>query len=312
MLDLDKIIETIRTGGTLDESDIVQVVRAMMGVLYMESSVLELRAPITICGDIHGQLEDLFELFDKAGGVGTDTFLFMGDYVDRGYYSMDTLMYLLTLKLKYPDKFFLLRGNHESRQVTGTYGFYDECLVRYGHSGIWLLCNELFDLLPMAALVDNAVFCVHGGLSPDIPIVEKITLLNRNQELPTSGPLCDLCWSDPGDVDRWETNSRGAGYIFGARQAAEFCHLNGNLEFVARSHQLAEKGFSWACDNKVITVWSAPNYMYKTNNRASVMKYKGRGIEPELVLFDANTTRRPRDDSTNVVKVVMGPKSYFA
>ena len=300
MLDLDKILETIRSGGTLDESDIVQVVRKLMEVLYMESSVLELRAPITICGDIHGQLEDLFELFDKAGGIGTDTFLFMGDYVDRGYYSMDTLVYLLTLKLKYPDKFFLLRGNHECRAVSRVYGFYDECVVRYGHAGVWQLCNELFDLLPMAALVDNAIFCVHGGLSPDIPIVEKITLLNRNQELQTSGPLCDLCWSDPSEVDRWERSARGAGYLFGARQAAEFCHLNGDLEFVARSHQIAQEGYKWLCDDKVVIVWSAPNYMYVSNNLASVMKYKGRGIAPELVVFDASTNRRPIDEVTKV------------
>lgn len=293
MLDPDKLLETIKSGGVLEESDIVQAVRKLMEVVYMESSVLELPAPITICGDIHGQIEDLFELFDRAGGVGTDTFLFMGDYVDRGYYSMDTLIYLVALKLRYPDKFFLLRGNHECRQVSQCYGFYEECVTRYGHGGVWQLCNELFDLLPMAAIVDNSVFCVHGGLSPDIPLVEKITLLNRNQELQSSGPLCDLCWSDPEDVDKWSRSSRGAGYLFGANQTKEFCHLNGDLEFVARSHQLAMDGFKWFFDDKLVIVWSAPNYMYKSGNKASVMKYKGRGIQPELVVFDANKERRP-------------------
>lgn len=296
-LDLDKVLETIRSGGSLDESELTNIARKLMEVLYMEGNVLEIPSPVTICGDIHGQLYDLFQLFDTAGGLGTYTYLFMGDYVDRGYFSIETFFYLATLKLKYPNKFYLLRGNHECRSVNQMYGFYNECLARYGHSGVWMLCNEVFDLLPMAALIDRKVFSVHGGLSPDIPIIEKITMYDRNDNLPDSGPLCDLCWSDPEQVEQWRMNQRGAGWLFGTRQIKEFCRLNGNLEFITRSHQLADNGYEWWGDNKLITVWSAPNYMYRSGNKAVVMRYKGaEGYElVEFKEMPEDKRRKPED-----------------
>jgi diadenosine tetraphosphatase ApaH/serine/threonine PP2A family protein phosphatase len=265
--------------------------------LYVEPNVLELQGPITICGDIHGQLYDLFELFDHCGAKDSTSFLFMGDYVDRGYYSLETIFYLCALKLKYPQRFFLLRGNHECRQVNQIYGFYTEAQLHYGHAGVWSLCNEMFDLLPVAALIDNRVFSVHGGLSPEIPVIEKISLIPRNEELPASGPICDLCWSDPEDLppgSGWQRNQRGAGWLFGADQVKAFCHDNGGLQFVTRSHQLAMEGFQWFFDHTLITVWSAPNYMYRSGNTASVMLYdKDKGIDSDMVLFDARVERPP-------------------
>jgi diadenosine tetraphosphatase ApaH/serine/threonine PP2A family protein phosphatase len=289
---LDSVIATLEQGDTLDEKTVVSLLRKLMEILLCEPNVLDLQSPITICGDIHGQLYDLFELFSHCGPKDSTSFLFMGDFVDRGHFSLETIFYLCALKLKYPQRFSLLRGNHECRQVNQMYGFSNECQARYGHGGVWSLCNELFDLFPVAALIDNRVFSCHGGLSPEIPGIQKISLLNRNDELPASGPLCDLCWSDPENVDGWRRNQRGAGWLFGDPQTKEFCRINGNLDFVTRSHQLAMDGFMWFFDKKLITIWSAPNYMYRSGNKASVMNYtKDNGVDSELIVF----TWRPED-----------------
>ena len=280
--DPSTIIDTIRKGNSVNENDLKILFLKLMEVLYTESNVLSLKSPITICGDIHGQLYDLFELFKAACGedenIGNQQFLFMGDYVDRGRFSVETFAYLAALKLKYPNQFYLLRGNHECRQVNQMYGFYNESLHYYGHAGLWGLCNDVFDLLPMAALIDNKVFSVHGGLSPDITLIESISLINRKAELPSSGPLCDLCWSDPEEIDSWHENQRGAGYFFGKNQVDAFCH-NNNISLITRSHQLAMDGYlEFFKDDKgeakLVTVWSAPNYMYRSNNKATVMKYE--------------------------------------
>ena len=285
-LNIDLIIHSIRSGNMIQEHEVVSILEKLQEILFTESNILEITSPIIICGDIHGQLYDLFQLFETAAprGIHTTKFLFMGDYVDRGRFSMETFAYLAAHKIKYPNSFFLLRGNHECRQVNQAYGFYAETLQNYGHSGIWSLCNEVFDLLPMGALIDKKVFSVHGGLSPKIVLIESIFLMDRQDELPSSGPLCDLCWSDPeNDIDNWRENERGAGWIFGNKQVEEFCH-NNKLDLITRSHQLANNGYQWFFDNKLITVWSAPNYMYRAGNKATVLKYE-QGAQKEYNLI---------------------------
>jgi serine/threonine-protein phosphatase 2A catalytic subunit len=134
------------------------------------------------------------ELF-KIGGNAPDTnYLFMGDYVDRGYYSVETVTLLVTLKVRYKDRITILRGNHESRQITQVYGFYDECLRKYGNANVWKCFTDLFDYLPLTAIVDNQIFCLHGGLSPSIDTLDHIRALDRIQEVPHEGPMCDLLW----------------------------------------------------------------------------------------------------------------------
>jgi diadenosine tetraphosphatase ApaH/serine/threonine PP2A family protein phosphatase len=285
-LSVDSWIETIRGGGKLEESQITSLLSQLSDVLFQEGTVHPLSLPITICGDIHGQLYDLFELFRVSGDVDRNRYLFLGDYVDRGYYSLQTFCYLAALKLKYPDRIFLLRGNHECRQVNQLYGFYDQCIEGFSHAGIWRLCNEVFDLLPIGAIVDSKIFCVHGGLSPDIKLYEQIPLLDRQEELPSSGPLADLTWSDPDDIDGWLANQRGAGWLFGRRPTHEFCH-NNKLTLIARAHQLAMSGYHYHFDEQqLVTVWSAPNYMYRSGNDASVLKIDAEG-KREFITFQA-------------------------
>lgn len=304
---MDAIISDIQEGKSLSEHTVVDLLTKITEVLYDEPNLLELQSPITICGDIHGQLYDLFELFDVALS-GQDfserKFLFMGDYVDRGRYSMETFAYLIALKLKYPNNFFLLRGNHESRAISQQYGFYLQCVYLYGHTGIWSLCNEVFDLLPMAAVVDGKLFAVHGGLSPELPLIECLSLLDRQKELDVTGALSDLSWSDPEETcESWCKNSRGAGYLFGSKPVEQFCHLN-RLDLITRSHQLAMHGYQWYFDQHLCTVWSAPNYTYKAGNEASVMVYSGPGAF-ELKIFG------PRDESKRKIPEETPPPAYF-
>ena len=266
------------------EQDVMRIFLKLMERLNQENNVILVSSPVYIVGDIHGQLDDLRWMFRTCGllekkdqplDLKGNKFLFMGDYVDRGYHSLNTFLYLACLKLRYPDQVFLLRGNHESRQVSTRYGFYYEVILNYGHAGLWMMANDVFDLLPMAALVDEDVFCVHGGLSPMLPMIERISLLDRQKELPPKGPLCDLCWSDPENVKTWRENTRGAGYLFGRDETRKFTIIN-RIEFVCRSHQLAQEGhaeyFGYGeHEYRLITIWSAPNYSYRSGNKASVM-----------------------------------------
>ncbi|RFU77637.1 hypothetical protein TARUN_4595 [Trichoderma arundinaceum] len=169
-------------------------------------------------------------------------FVFLGDYVDRGYFSLEAFTLLMCLKAKYPDRIVLVRGNHESRQITQVYGFYEECQQKYGNASVWKACCHVFDFLVLAAIVDGELLCVHGGLSPEIRTIDQIRVVARAQEIPHEGAFCDLVWSDPDDIDTWAVSPRGAGWLFGDKVATEFNHVNG-LKLIARAHQLVNEGY---------------------------------------------------------------------
>ena len=305
-MELDKWLELIKKGGCLCENDLNLLLTSLSDVLYQEPTLLHLNLPITICGDIHGQLYDLFELFDVSGGVSSNEYLFLGDYVDRGYFSVETFTFLACLKLKYPDRIHLLRGNHECRSINTMYGFYQECVSRYGHGGVWRRLNEVFDLLPISAVVDTDIFCTHGGLSPVLKYIEQIPLLRRDVELPMAGPLADLTWSDPDDtVDGWVINQRGAGYLFGQKETNKFCHEN-KIQLICRSHQIAMKGYQYFFnEEQIVTVWSAPNYCYRSGNDASVLKID-KNKNRQFVVFKAV----PNDK--RVIPEELNEANYFA
>ena len=225
-----------------------------------------------ICGDIHGQFHDLLELFEKGGQIPDTRYVFMGDFVDRGYNSVETLELLLCLKLKYPDCITLLRGNHETRQTSALYGFYEETSRKYGNPNPWKFCMEVFDHLPISAIVEGKIFCIHGGLSPEIKTIDQVRLIDRRMEIPHEGPFCDLMWSDPEEIDTWAMSPRGAGWLFGSKVTSEFNHIN-DISLVARAHQLVMEGYKfWFRENNLVTVWSAPNYCYRCGNVASMLK----------------------------------------
>ena len=227
-----------------------------------------------IVGDLHGQFFDLLNLLSPAiGGSPPQTsYIFLGDFVDRGHNSVETLTLLLCLKLKYPGHITLLRGNHETRQITQVYGFYDECLRKYGNASAWRHCVQCFDTFSLAAIIDSRVLCVHGGLSPDVRTLDQIRAIDRQQEIPHEGAFCDLVWSDPEDItEPWQISPRGAGYYFGARVTDEFNYVN-KLDLIARAHQLVMMGKKYHFQNRnLVTVWSAPNYCYRCGNVAAIL-----------------------------------------
>ncbi|CAH2043324.1 unnamed protein product, partial [Iphiclides podalirius] len=298
--ELDQWIEQLNECKQLTENQVKTLCDKAKEILTKESNVQEVKCPVTVCGDVHGQFHDLMELF-RIGGRSPDTnYLFMGDYVDRGYYSVETVTLLVALKVRYRERITILRGNHESRQITQVYGFYDECLRKYGNASVWKHFTDLFDFLPLTALVDGQIFCLHGGLSPSIDTLDHIRALDRVQEVPHEGPMCDLLWSDPDDRGGWGISPRGAGYTFGQDISETFNHSNG-LTLVSRAHQLVMEGYNWCHDRNVVTIFSAPNYCYRCGNQAAIMelddalKYSFLQFDPAPRRGEPHVTRRTPD-----------------
>lgn len=188
-------------------------------------------------GDIHGQYSDLLRLFEYGGLPPNSNYLFLGDYVDRGKQSLETICLLLAYKIKYPENFFLLRGNHECASVNRIYGFYDECKRRF-NVRLWKVFTDCFNCLPVAALIEEKILCMHGGLSPDLHSLDQIRNLPRPTDVPETGLLCDLLWSDPSkDVKGWGLNDRGVSYTFGPDKVKEFLQKH-DLDLICRAHQV--------------------------------------------------------------------------
>lgn len=283
-LDVDSCIQQLTECKSLTESQVRQLTNLAKDVLADEKNVQPVRCPVTICGDIHGQFHDLVELF-RIGGFPPDTnYLFLGDYVDRGYFSVECVSLLLCFKVRYRERIHVLRGNHESRQITQIYGFYDECYRKYGSHDAWKCFTDLFDYLPLTALVANRIFCQHGGLSPAIDNMDDVKSIDRVQEVPHEGPMCDILWSDPDDRAGWGVSPRGAGYTFGKDISEKFNHANG-LTLIARAHQLIMEGYNWCHEQQVVTIFSAPNYCYRCGNQAAIMEID-EGLGHTFLQFD--------------------------
>lgn len=201
----------------------------------------------------------------------------LGDYVDRGLFSVETISLLVCLKLRYPSRVHLIRGNHESRGVTQSYGFYTECARKYGNANVWHYFTDMFDFLTLSVVINDQIFCVHGGLSPSIHSIDQIKIIDRFREIPHEGPMADLVWSDPDiEHDEFSLSPRGAGYTFGAQVVRKFLEVN-NMSHILRAHQLCQEGYQVLYDDRLSTVWSAPNYCYRCGNLASVLEVSDTG-----------------------------------
>lgn len=273
---IDRIIDNILNLTLIPEDALRILCDKCKEILLNEPNVIKIDFPVTVCGDLHGQFFDVKEVFNIGGKLPDTNYLFLGDFVDRGFHSIETASLMVALKVRYPHRIHFLRGNHESRQITQIYGFYDECMKKYGSSEAWQILTNLFDCLPLAALIDQKYFCVHGGLSPALKKIDQISMLNRVREIPHEGPMCDLLWSDPEEKLGCEQSPRGAGYIFGSDVSKQFNEMN-KTEIIVRAHQMVMDGYQWNHNNTVVTIFSAPNYCYKCNNLAAIMELSDTG-----------------------------------
>lgn len=248
----------VTKGVCLKIAEITAICLQAQEVFLSQPALLELDAPVKIVGDIHGQYPDLIRLFEMSGSPPNANFLFLGDYVDRGKQSLETILLLLCYKLKYPENFFLLRGNHECANVTRVYGFYDECKRRCNIK-TWKTFIDTFNTLPIAAIVAEKIFCVHGGLSPSLSHMDDIRNIARPTDVPDYGLLNDLLWSDPADMDSdWEANERGVSYCFGKKVITQFLERH-NFDLVCRAHMVVEDGYEFFNERVLVTIFSAPN-----------------------------------------------------
>jgi len=265
--DLDDMISRLLDAGystkvtkavCLKNAEITAICAKAREVFLSQPALIELNAPVKIVGDIHGQYNDLIRLFEMCGFPPESNFLFLGDYVDRGKQSLETILLLFCYKLKYPENFFLLRGNHECANVTRVYGFYDECKRRCNIK-VWKSFIDTFNCMPIASIVADKIFCVHGGLSPSLSHMDDIRNIARPTDVPDYGLLNDLLWSDPADMDQdWESNERGVSYCFGKRVIIDFLARH-DFDLVCRAHMVVEDGYEFFNDRLLVTVFSAPN-----------------------------------------------------
>ena len=277
-MDVDKLIEKLlsvrgnKPGKLVElkEEEIKFLVDKSLPIIREQKMLIELEAPLHVCGDIHGQYYDLLRIFEHCGYPGEYNYLFLGDYVDRGKQSLETICLLLCYKIKYPEKVTLLRGNHESSVTNRIYGFYDECKRRYSVR-LWKSFTELFNYLPVAALIDDKILCMHGGLSPELKNIQNISDISRPTDIPDNGLLCDLLWSDPDkDAVEYDENDRGVSVIFGEKIVQDFNKKN-DLDLIIRAHQVVDDGYEFFAQRQLITIFSAPNYCGEFDNSAGIM-----------------------------------------
>ncbi|KAJ5959174.1 Serine/threonine-specific protein phosphatase/bis(5-nucleosyl)-tetraphosphatase [Penicillium vulpinum] len=267
----------------LENAEITAICGLARELFLSQPVLLELAAPVKIVGDIHGQFTDLIRVFEMCGFPPESNYLFLGNFVDRGKQSLETIILLLCYKLKYPEKVFLLRGNHECANVSRMGGFYEECKWRCNVK-MWKLLIDTFTCLPIAAIVADKIFCVHGGLSPNLLHMDDIRSIARPTDIPDHGLLTDLLWSDPADVDieeDWVPNERGVSFCFGKKVIKNFLERHG-FDMVCRSHMVVKNGYEFYQNRTLVTVFSAPNYCGEFDNWGAVMS-----VSKELVyIFD--------------------------
>ncbi|EGV61387.1 Metallo-dependent phosphatase [Yamadazyma tenuis ATCC 10573] len=260
--------------------EIKYILNKSRSIFLDQPTLLRLAPPVKVLGDLHGQYTDLIRIFNKCGYPPHSNYLFLGDYVDRGHKSLETILLLLCYKIKYPENFFMLRGNHESANITKIYGFYDECKRRLpsltGNHKMWKMFVDVFNSLPIAATINDKIFCIHGGLSPDLHNLKQIEDIKRPTDVPDKGLLADLLWSDPDpsvknfSLKNWPKNDRGVSYCFGRKHVDHFCATFG-FELIVRGHMVVEDGYEFFDKRKLVTIFSAPNYCGEFNNYGAVM-----------------------------------------
>lgn len=287
-LDVDTLIEKFlavteyRLTKNITETELNTLCAKAAEIFSKQPSLIEIDAPVVICGDIHGQFSDLIRIFNHHGFPPKVNYLFLGDYVDRGPQSIEVIVLLMAYKVKYPDNFFMLRGNHETQPINFHYGFHTECQRRYS-SALYYQFQKPFAWMPICALVGGRILCMHGGLSPMLERMDQLRHLQRPLDNPPNpSMILDLLWADPDLWNRgWNVNTRGASFTFGADVIAKMCNVL-DIDLICRAHQVVQDGYEFSADRRLVTLFSAPHYDRKFNNSGATMYVN----EDLLISFD--------------------------
>ena len=276
-VNLEELIQKIEKNEVLSIKEFDIIFNKAKEILNKRENIAILKSPITICGCINAHFEELKDIFKICGEASNTQYLFLGDYVDKGWNGLSVVLLLMVLLVKYPSNIYLLRGNHDSRMMSEPYGFESECIKKYSKSDegkyIFEKINELFDLFQLAAVVDNKIFCVHGGLSPKIKKIEEINQIDRKLEIPREGIITDLIWSDPSEeIMEYSPSPKGAGQFYGEKAVNDFIKENNNISIIIRSHTLVMEGYQYQFNNKLLTIFSAPLYAGRIENIGAVLK----------------------------------------
>ena len=254
----------------MTEDEVKFLVMSSRDIFMSQPMLVEINGPVRMCGDVHGQYSDLLRLFDLAGYPPSQNYIFLGDYVDRGKQSLETICLLLAYKVAFPDNFFLLRGNHECSSINRIYGFFDECKRRYSVK-MWKLFTDTFNCMPVAGLVEERILCMHGGISPELKSFSSIHSILRPTDVPDSGLICDLLWADPCESTvGWGQNDRGVSWTFGEDKVLAVLEQF-DLDLICRAHQVVEDGYKFFAQRRCVTVFSAPNYCGEFDNSGAVL-----------------------------------------
>jgi serine/threonine-protein phosphatase 2B catalytic subunit len=270
------------------KEDVVKIIKLSIETFKTEGNVVNINDPVTVVCDIHGQFYDLLKLFSVGGNPDTTKYLFLGDFVDRGIFAIEVMVLILSIKLSHPSTITMIRGNHECRQMTISFNFRDECIAKLDQE-VYDLFIDLFDCLPISAIINGRFIAFHGGISPDLKTIAQLNKIDRFREPPASGILCDLLWSDPVDrvdgvleSDFVENDQRGCSYYYGIKSLNTFLSKNSLLSLI-RGHEVQLEGykmFNWKSKNfpQVITIFSAPNYCDTYNNKGAIIKFENNSL----------------------------------
>jgi len=286
-----KVMEDMTKNKFIHKKYLVTIISKVKDYYEDKNTMIDVSIPdddhFNVCGDIHGQFYDLMNIFNINDYPSkSNPYLFNGDFVDRGSFSVEVIITLLCWKVLYPEHFHLTRGNHESRNLNKLYGFEGEVKSKYDESVYECFC-ELFCTLPLAHCLNKKVLVVHGGLfSQDGVTLDNIRNINRKCEPPEKGLMCELLWSDPGLLPGRHPSKRGVGTSFGPDITKKFLELN-DLELLVRSHEVKDAGYEIMHDGKTITVFSAPNYCDQMGNKGALIKFNGKTMKPKFVQYTA-------------------------
>ncbi|OHS94456.1 Ser/Thr protein phosphatase [Tritrichomonas foetus] len=256
---------------SFDATTIIKLCHYDIQILQKQKTLLQIEPPIVVVGDLHGSFHDLLRVFSIFKEPPQTKYIFLGDYVDRGPFSLEVVVMLIAFQCAYPSHVYLIRGNHEISNVNSQYGFKMDIVLIYGFDDVWRSFQKVFDWLPLGAVIGKDLFCVHGGISPLLQDVSQILEIQRPISDPEDPLIQDLMWSDPStNFLEFSESTRGVGSTFGANAIKSFIQSSG-MRWIIRAHQCVDEGISVFPNGPVITVFSSSNYGTSNQNKSGVL-----------------------------------------